>query len=416
MSTKKPKAILISVGGTPAPIIFSLNHQKPEYICFFVSEETREAIDKDILPNLDFKCRHYDWITTPNAEGLSECYRVLVRKLPEILKKWKVDPKDLVVDYTGGTKTMSVALALATIEKSSLYTYIGGVERTKEGIGVVIDGKESMWYLDNPWDELAVSERREACLLFNKARYSSAVEVFAQVAERVSEKNKSFFKALGDLAEGYDLWDKFRHREAGFKLYRSKGIIQAYATGSEKETLLSLADRLDENLRFLKNLENNEDQKGLLLCYDLLANAKRRAYLEDKFDDAVARLYRAMEALAQFKLKNYGIKTSNVEAEQIPDNLREDYIKRYTDQNDGRIKLPLYPSYLLVNELGDILGKNFLDHYEALRPLLDIRNHSILAHGFNPVSREIFSQMYLAILEFTEIKEYELPEFPELKL
>ena len=411
-----PKAILISIGGTPSPIIFSLNHQKPEYICFLVSEETRETIDKDILPNLNFKYRHYDWITTPNAEGLSECYRVLARELPEILAKWKVDPKDLVVDYTGGTKTMSVALTLATIEKSCSYTYIGGVERTKQGIGVVIDEKERMWYLDNPWDELAVSERREACLLFNKARYSSVAEVFAQVAEKVSEKNKSFFKALGDLAEGYDLWDKFTHKAAKMKLRRSKGIIEAYASGSEKETLLSLADRLAENLRFLEKVENNEDQKGLLLCYDLLANAKRRADLEDKFDDAIARLYRAMEALAQFKLKNYGIKTSNVKAEQIPDNLREDYIKKYTDQNDGKIKLPLYPSYILLDKLGDTLGRSFFVHYKSLRPLLDIRNNSIQAQGFKSVREETFNKMYLTVLEFTGIKEHELPEFPELKL
>jgi len=68
---------------------------------------------------------------------------VLSTKLPEILKKWKVEPNHLVVDYTGGTKTMSVALALATIDNSSLYTYIGGAERTKEGVGVVINGKDS---------------------------------------------------------------------------------------------------------------------------------------------------------------------------------------------------------------------------------------------------------------------------------
>ncbi|GAF87305.1 unnamed protein product, partial [marine sediment metagenome] len=114
MLTKRPKAMIISLGGTPAPITFSLNHQKPEYICFFVSEETRVTIDKDILPNLDFKPRHHDWIVTPSAENLSVCYRAVSRELPQILKKWKVDPKDLVVDYTGGTKTMSVSLALST--------------------------------------------------------------------------------------------------------------------------------------------------------------------------------------------------------------------------------------------------------------------------------------------------------------
>ena len=87
MPNKTPKAILISLGGTPAPLIFSLNHQKPVYICFFVSEESKESINKDILPELDFKPNHYDWIVTPSAESLSECFRAISRELPRILKK-----------------------------------------------------------------------------------------------------------------------------------------------------------------------------------------------------------------------------------------------------------------------------------------------------------------------------------------
>ena len=418
MGTKRPKAILISVGGTPAPIVFSLNHQKPEYICFFVSEETRDSIDKDILPNLNFRYRHYHWITTQSAEGLSECYRVLSRELPEILKKWKIDPKDLVVDYTGGTKTMSVALALATIGNSSSYTYVGGVERSKEGVGVVINGKERMWYLDNPWDELAVSERKEACLLFNKARYSAAAEIFAKTAEKVSRKYKAFFEAMRDLVEGYELWDKFKHREAKQKLYRSKKVIDATASISGKAELVSLSIKLEENLNFLGKLENAQAQRGLLLCYDLLSNAKRRAELENKFDDAVARLYRTIEAVAQFRLESqYGINTTNVKIAQIPNSLREKYKKKYTEEKGEKIRLPLYASYLLLKELNDELGQKFFQFYDKhLRPLLDLRNKSILAHGFTPIKEDTFKKMYSIILQFTGIEEDQIPKFPELRL
>ena len=93
---QKTKAILISLGGTPAPLIYSLNHQKPDYICFFVSEESKSSIDKDILPRLDFKPKHHDWIVTPSAESLSECFRVISKELPRILKKWEVESKDVV--------------------------------------------------------------------------------------------------------------------------------------------------------------------------------------------------------------------------------------------------------------------------------------------------------------------------------
>ena len=101
------------------------------------------------MPRLDFKPKHHDWIVTPSAESLSECFRVISKELPRILKKWEVESKDVVVDYTGGTKTMSVALVLATIQFASTFTYVGGIDRTKDGLGIVINGKEKMWYVDN---------------------------------------------------------------------------------------------------------------------------------------------------------------------------------------------------------------------------------------------------------------------------
>ena len=177
MAEKMKKAMIVSVGGTSAPIIFSLNRSKPEYICFFISKQTKKMLEEEIIPNLNFKPRHYDWILTPNAESLSDCYSELVKQLPSLLEKWEVDPKDVCVDYTGGTKTMSVALALATIEDSCCYSYVGGDERSKGGVGVVVDGKERMWFLENPWDEIAQKERKEISILFNKARYASAAEV-----------------------------------------------------------------------------------------------------------------------------------------------------------------------------------------------------------------------------------------------
>ncbi len=81
---RKVKAMIISVGGTEAPIVHSLNASKPEYICFFVSKETKKMID-EILPIVNFKLRHYDWITTPNVELLSDSYSQMVKRLPDLL-------------------------------------------------------------------------------------------------------------------------------------------------------------------------------------------------------------------------------------------------------------------------------------------------------------------------------------------
>ena len=57
---------------------------------------------------------------------------------------------------------MSVALALATIDKSCCYSYVGGNERSKGGVGIVVDGKESMYFLDNPWNNIALQKGKKS--------------------------------------------------------------------------------------------------------------------------------------------------------------------------------------------------------------------------------------------------------------
>lgn len=418
MNNKNPKAILISLGGTSAPLIYSLNLQRPDYICFFVSEESKESIDKDILPNLDFKPKHHDWIVTTSAESLSECFRTISRELPRILRRWQVDPKELIVDYTGGTKTMSVALALVTIDSTSVFTYVGGIERSKKGVGIVLNGRERMWHLDNPWDEIAVIERKEAALLFNKARYSSAAETFSRILEKVSENNIHFFQALKTLSEGYDLWDRFQHKEAKKKLFSIRDILSAYALGKDDRSFEPTLNIFKKNLQYLVEIENNNEKRGLLRCYDLIANAQRRAEMEKKYDDAMARLYRALEALAQYRLASkHGIKTSNVVLNKLPDFLKEGYKRKYFDNREGKMKLPLYASYQLLKELNDELGQNFFKLYDSkIKPILNLRNSSLLAHGFNAVKKETYQKMYSVIMDFTGIKQEDLPEFPVLSL
>jgi CRISPR-associated protein (TIGR02710 family) len=410
----KPKAIVISVGGTSAPIIYSLNNFTPEYICFFVSKQSKKMIEQEIIPNLKFRPKFYDFIMTSNPELLGECYSVLTKEFPRILEKWEVEPKDVCVDYTGGTKTMSVALSLATIEYSCSYSYVGGNERSKGGIGVVIDGQEKMWFLENPWDEIALSEKRQASILFNKARYASAAEILEKCIERVNKDKIPFFRAMSEMIKGYELWDSFKHKKAKEKLYSCKDKILLYAFGADRKEIRSLAEKIEENINFLEKLEKSQK----LYFYDLLSNAKRRAFLEKKFDDGVARLYRAIEVLAQVELnEKYGIRTSDVKPEDIPESLREEFINKYTDRKDHKIKIPLFASYQLLYELKSELAEEFFKNYEKeIRPLIDIRNQSILAHGFNPVNEDSFSKLFFVVMKFSHTKEEDLPEFPVLKI
>jgi CRISPR-associated protein (TIGR02710 family) len=416
MTTERIKTMIVSVGGTPAPIIVTLNKSHPDYVCFFVSGATKRMIEAEILPILRFKPLHHDWVVTPDPESLSECYSVVANKVPAILEKWEVDAKNVCVDYTGGTKTMSVALALATIDKSCCYSYVGGEERSKGGTGEVVSGRERLRFLENPWDEVAQMERKEVSILFNKARYATAADTLEKCIGRVSSEKKPLYKALHAMVTGYDLWDRFRHRDAAKFLQKSRDILTTFAHGTGKKEDRSLVKSLGKNIEFLDRLLAGS-KPSILQFRDLLANARRRADT-GQFDDGVARLYRAMEALAQVQLKEqYGIATSNVKPESLPEKLREEFVLKYRPNNDFKIKLPLYASYLLLSELGDKLGKHFLDVYdEKIKSLLGMRNGSILAHGFIPVGREVFQDLFGLMLDFSGMTEEDLPRFPDMQL
>jgi hypothetical protein len=135
-----------------------------------VSAESASQI-QGIIRELPYQCHDFDRILSPSAEILGDCYRTLRDHLPSKLTQWGLLPEELLVDYTGGTKSMSAALVLATIEQAHRYSYVGGVERDKGRVGVVLGGRERMHYIQNPWKEMAQEERKRISLLFLTARY-----------------------------------------------------------------------------------------------------------------------------------------------------------------------------------------------------------------------------------------------------
>lgn len=402
MADQRIKALLISIGGSPEPVIYSINELKPECLCFFASEETRMLINNEVLPKLTDRPVWMAEIITGDADDLLSCYKAINDKWKELQKNWRLLPGDWVVDYTGGTKPMVAALVLATIDDSSGYRYISDKERILHQL--------------NPWDQLAVKERQDASVLFGRARYKQVSEIFAGVAMRVSGGEKHLYKALSDVAEGYGLWDNFQHKQAWEKLRPSQKSLEMATVFGGPPGLRSFAATLKENLNFLEKLSVGMTGIRNEHFWDLLSNAKRRADLEHKYDDAVARLYRAVEAYAQIRLAGRGINTSDVQENQLPPDLSQEFANKFRSEIDNRIRLPMYGAYKTLKSLGDPAGTAFFENWQQMKLLLDSRNKSILAHGFEPVKRERYEEMLKLIFKISGVNEQSLPGFPDLHL
>ncbi|HEC87583.1 MAG TPA: TIGR02710 family CRISPR-associated protein [Thermoplasmatales archaeon] len=200
----------------------------------------------------------------------------------------------------------------------------------------------------------------------------------------------------------YSAFDKFDHETA-----------MKYLKSLDKKTLEELEIDCYDNKRLLhKEIECKKYCVEHIV--DLLENARRRGE-EGKYDDAVARLYRLIEMMAQYRLwSKYNIDTSDVDLNRIPREHRE----RYGKIDDKPITLPLKRSYELLETLNDDLGKDFFAN-KKMKALLDIRNNSILAHGIRPVKKEQFESMLKVAEEFIlkhfENLDFRKARFPRIK-
>src|SRR5882724_3787340 len=117
-----PKTLIVSLGGTPEPVVKSIETHRPDYLCFFSSQESNAKEYPNVKKKLDEMglSPKIESIIVDDVNDLVHCYEKALEVAHKI-EKQGISPGDVVVDYTGGTKTMSAALTLATVTKG--YTF-----------------------------------------------------------------------------------------------------------------------------------------------------------------------------------------------------------------------------------------------------------------------------------------------------
>lgn len=410
------KAMLVSVGGSPAPLCKSIDTYRPEYVIYFASKSSRRMVREEIEPALAHRPKDHEIIVTPDENDLVACAKELLRELPRKLHIWDLSFTDLTGDYTGGTKSMSAAVVLALLGRGAAYCYVGGDLRDKNGLGAVRNGHEVLLSLQNPWDVLAVNTLRDLALFFNNHHFMPAAELACE-ASRAAGGLKPLFDILNKLALGYYNWDSFNYKGACNTLNNVASSLATMAAVNNAPALQELLGHLKRNIADLELLvQEQQSGGGVRMVHDIVANAIRRADDGHHHDDAVARLYSAIEKAAKVRLRmEYGLDNGNLDLTRIEDNaLRQELQDQCTDSRDSRVKLPLHRSYRLLLHLGDALGERYAANEEQLRNLLNIRNDSLLAHGFKPVRESTFSDMLSLALDFLSVEREHLPRFPVL--
>jgi len=409
------QTLIISVGGTIEPVVVSIAEHRPSLVVFFASQETIESIGavKDRLREQNIPIRNYTVIIA-DPEDLEACYSKAL-ECAEIAIEDGRSAADVVVDFTGGTKAMTAALTLATVGKGFAFSYVGGRERSKEGRGIVMTGSERLVRRRDPFVLHAVHERRRLAQYFNQYQFQAAEAVARDLQARpIFEPDRVAFEFIGDVAAGYETWDRFMFNDAQRRL---KGACTKWAPAISANpslryaTLLPVVEAHVSRLGLILKNTSGLQQVHQVLAEELLANAARRSE-EGKYDDAIVRLYRALELGGQIAVqKTLGCGTDKVPVERLPASLRDEYRQRYQRQPNF-VQLALDATYRLLEALDQPEGKQFASRAEQFRKIQSARNGSWLAHGLGPCHAETYESLSLLVREILTIEEG--PRFPKL--
>lgn len=394
------KAMIITLGtgsGVDNGISFSVRQQNPDFLCFIYSKDSEKTLDA-VLEKIGKTKNEVSLKLFDEVNDVELLYQEYSKYFDEILRKGYA-ANEIVADYTSGTKSMSSALVSAAISKEiGVLSYVYGL---RDEQGRVISNTERL----SPLSPNAIFTEQKIKLfkqLFNRYQFDSAFELLNETTIHYN------FKALVDfyksLASCYAEWDRFNFKKAA-EILNSIDLNVA-----NQQQLKKIIETQKAKLHKLKQAEEHSklSEEDLI---DLFYNALRR-YEEGKFDDSVARLYRLVEMVAQIEFeKEFKITTDKVSIDLLPDSLKDRFA---SNKQNKQVELGLLDTFKVLNEKSENQRtKSFFKHSDDFKKLLSVRNHSRLAHGQKPISKETCKKLSNFIQEVFVVQEK--TEFPKLK-
>lgn len=372
---------LILLASRPETVEVAVERLRPQVIGVIVSQEILEAVT---LKCSELRSRgvefRYRMVDSPMEIG--DAFSRFEHLLSE-LEGMGYGRDTVLLDATGGTTPMRLGAALAAMTR--------GISMVHQRVPQVYEN--GRWERDpsrevevapmgNPLEATGLLREGQAVELFNRRDYGAAALVFGDVAAKVSGVERGhYYRGLLLLAEGYAAWDVADYGTALGRLRDARGELGV----GFSETVLSeragtLVDRISVHLPFLGKVRGRLSAESVV---DMLENARRRIVDQRRFDDGVARLYRTLEMWHQWRLSRNSISTAGVDWSKVDEKVRERFL------NETGLKEPPRELGLRYARILDfILDGGTPEDDATLRDLLQKRNHSILAHGMEPMNEK----------------------------
>lgn len=314
----------------------------------------------------------------PEPEDFNLCLEVSKEALEAARESGMV-----VVNYTGGTKSLSAALAHAALSTEIagelIFEYVGG---KRDENGRVIGKEMKIKRISNT---LTAEISHNIVNLLREANYAVAF----YLSERLPKTGWAGF--LKRATEALWLWDNFDYQSATATIrdelqQTAQTLLDHDLLSPVAETIVRLASPsrvLRKNLPLLKRLSSGDKNADLpeqeamaLICADTIENARRRMR-QGRSTDSVLRAYRAVEVAVQGRVMSMGINPWLPDWEAIDPEAKGRFQRKmgYLPKD-----ISLSSGICLIESIsGRTLNE---EENDMLKDLQRSRNMSYLEHGY----------------------------------
>ena len=304
----------------------------------------------------------------------------------------------IAINYTGGTKVMGTGAVLSGVYNRVMQLrYISGMAKSSEADQTA----KHRTLTARPGAVYAYQDLLRARAMMLDLRFRPAHTTLESIEpDLLTRTDRSLHRELTALAQAYGEWDNFY----------SERFLATYETISFEHDSLTPFRLSDEQFAAVRQLAH-EMGRGRPAPYIIteLFNSATRRLMVGRTEDALTRLYRALEMLAQWVLeRDFEIDINDVDTRRIPPRDRVGF-DALRSMEDGLVKIGLRRSYDLLVILESPVGISFRED-PVMVEFMEHRGESILSHGLRPADPESCRQF---IDRARELFKVEIPDFDD---
>lgn len=429
----RPRALISVLGFSWQPVALMAAWSRPERLLVLGTEESlKRSVAGEPVISLIARVANLDHSVIESVSvgdpGEAEIYRAV----RDFLEKGYA-PREVLLDPTGGKKSMSAAAALAGFLAGMPLVYVDYTEYHGPS-RIPVAGKEYPRLLTNPLEVFGDLERRDVFAAFRRSDFDEAKRRAKILADRLYEPRE--VETLGLLAEAYAAWDRFDFPTARKRLRDAQDKMQRFAAQGHWSWAEQIAPQVERNLHALETLASlprtpSSLKEGLPLLVWYLAAADRLK--ADKPSVALLLIYAALERYFGLCLRaQFGLDDERPDYASLQDRLDRSRFdeagrKMFGPQYRAReLEGPL--TFALSAQLLAALAPERLDFEElpGLHELCQARNKCEFEHGFLPeiptrdkvdkflsLARQIIQRGIESGSLEPLLSQYRFPEFPK---